>query len=238
MPNGYSAGVRMSPEQFPEYLQLVRGTAETWADRMDVLLGLESDYVPGMEGWLEKLHTEAEFHYILGSVHPHIAEYKKKYYNGDPFDYQKLYFTHLAQAAETGLFDSLAHPDLVKNEKPKYWNVEKILPYICASLDRIAATGIAMELNTSGLNKSFPEMNPGPVILKEMAARGIPVVLGADAHRPTRVADKYEEALALLKEAGFSHIRVYKHRKPQSIAIEDALNSLRPIQPATPAPAA
>ena len=54
-------------------------------------------------------------------------------------------------------------------------------------LDRIAATDTAMEINTSGLNKLYPEMNPGPQMLAEMCERGIPVVMGADAHDPVRV---------------------------------------------------
>ncbi|MEZ4580079.1 MAG: hypothetical protein R3A10_00245 [Caldilineaceae bacterium] len=65
---------------------------------------------------------------------------------------------------------------------------------IGATLDRIAATGVAMELNTSGLQKRIPEMNPARTILVEMRARGIPVMLGADAHVPERVAADYVPA--------------------------------------------
>ena len=48
--------------------------------------------------------------------------YRQKYFDGDYYRYQQTYFDHLAQAAETGLFDTLAHPDLVKNESPADWN--------------------------------------------------------------------------------------------------------------------
>jgi len=37
-----------------------------WTGRVDVRLGLESDYFPGVEGWLEKLHASRPFTYILG----------------------------------------------------------------------------------------------------------------------------------------------------------------------------
>lgn len=72
------------------------------------------------------------------------------------------------------------------------------------SLDRIAATGVAMEVNTSGLQKRVPEMNPLPDMLREMAVRGIPVTLGADAHVAGRVGANFLPALRLLTAAAMS----------------------------------
>ncbi|HRX79610.1 MAG TPA: PHP domain-containing protein, partial [Pirellulaceae bacterium] len=72
MPDGFSAGVRMSPEQFDEYVDLVAQTRDEWEGRVDVRLGLEADYFEGFEGWLERQLNSAEFHYVLGSVHPQI----------------------------------------------------------------------------------------------------------------------------------------------------------------------
>jgi histidinol-phosphatase (PHP family) len=105
--------------------------------------------------------------------------------------------------------------------------VEAMHEVIAASLDRIAATGVAMELNTSGLNKRMPEMNPGPWMLAQMAQRGIPVVIGADAHRPERVADKYPEAMDRLETAGYTEINFFLHRRRQTVRIETARATLR-----------
>src|SRR5436190_370480 len=80
---------------------------------------------------------------------------------------------------------------------------ERIEPFLKKSLDRIAATGVAMELNTSGLNKALPEMNPGLKQLALMRERGIPVVIGADAHRPERVGDNFDLAIGMLREVGY-----------------------------------
>jgi histidinol-phosphatase (PHP family) len=228
MLNGYSANVRMFPEQFDTYVQMVRDATNEWQGKVDVLLGLESDYLSGAENYLKDLHTRAEFHYILGSIHPQIGEYRAIYYTGDNVAYQRTYFDHLAMAAETGLFDCLSHPDLVKNESPSDWNLDAIMPHIQKSLDRIAATGIAMELNTSGALKAIPEMNPAPDILREIHRRKIPVVLGADAHTPIRVADRYELALNLLQKIGFESVSCFRQRIRTEIPIPQALASLRP----------
>jgi histidinol-phosphatase (PHP family) len=226
LPDGISTTVRMRPDQFEQYVDLVAQAREQFQNRVDVRLGLESDFYPGVEPWLEKLHHRAPLHHVLGSVHPQVREYRERYFNGDPFAYQQIYFNHLAEAAETKLFDTLAHPDLIKNEFPQEWNLARIEPYVLRALDRIAATGVAMELNTSGVNKAFPEMNPGPTILQWIQARGIPIVLGADAHRPERVADGFPAALRLLSYAGFSEVSYFLDRRRQSIPIADALASL------------
>jgi histidinol-phosphatase (PHP family) len=224
---GWSPRVRMADNEFDSYVQMVERAQLAWAGRVDVRLGLECDFVPGMEDALAKQLQRADFNHVLGSVHPQIQDYKDRYFTGDVVAFQRTYFEHLALAAESGLFDTLAHPDLVKNEFPQEWQVDRLTEAIHASLDRIAVAGTAMELNTSGLQKRLPEMNPGRAILVEMHARGIPVVLGADAHVPQRVAADYVPALELLCEIGFLHVNFFLNRQRHEVAIEDALASLR-----------
>ena len=227
LPDGISQDVRMYPDQWMEYLEIIERAREEWRGRVDVRVGLECDYLPGLEPWLENQIRSADLNHVLGSVHPQIREYRRRYYTGDAIAYQRSYFEHLAQAAETGLFDTLAHPDLVKNIFPEAWQLERVMPDIERALDRIAASGVAMELNTSGLLKVIPEMNPGGAILEQMQVRGIPVVIGADAHVPTRVAASYEEALDIIEQVGYSHISFFLNRKQQNIPIETARRSLR-----------
>lgn len=226
--DGWASRYRMDLNQFPTYVSMVGEARQKWAGRVDVRLGLESDFYPGAESWLAELHQKAEFNHILGSVHSPLPEYKKLYYNGSADAYFRTHFEHLAQAAETGLFDTLAHPDLVKIGEPEAWNLAELLDDVRRSLDRIAATGTAMELNTSGLNKVLAEWHPSPTILAEMRQRDIPVVIGADAHEPARVAANYEDALRLLQQVGYSHVSLFLNRQRQDIEIETALASLKP----------
>ena len=224
--DGWATRYRMDLKQFPDYVAMVERARQKWAGRVDVRLGLESDYYPGAETWLAELHQKAEFHHILGSVHSPLPEYMERFFNGSMAGFYRTHFEHLAEAAETGLYDTLAHPDLVKIIEPRAWDVNKLLDDIRRSLDRIAVTGTAMELNTSGLNKSLPEMNPSVTILAEMYQRDIPVVVGADAHEPKRVAANYEDALEMLQEVGYSHVSIFLNRERQDIEIDAALASL------------
>ncbi len=230
LPDGFSANVRMAPDQFDDYVAMILATRDRFAGRLDVRLGLESDYYPGVEPWLQELHARVPLSHVLGSIHYQVHDYRRRFYTGDVFSYQELYFEHLALSAESGLFDTLAHPDLIKNESPADWDFERLRPVIARALDRIAATGVAMELNTSGVEKALPEMNPSPSMLAMMHERGIPVVIGADAHVPERVGDGYLSALGLLERAGFSEVSFFIDRGRRSVPIREAAASLkRPV---------
>ena len=230
--DSWSPTVRMSETELDDYVALVERARRAWQGRIDVRVGMESDYVPGMEAWLENLHGRAEFNHVLGSVHPHLSDYKERFFDGDLEAFRRTYFEHLAMAAETGLFDTIAHPDLVKFIEPAEWSYEHCVDTIRACLDRIAATGTAMELNTSGLIKKPVEMSPGPEMLSEMGQRGIPVVIGADAHDPYRVAANFEDALDALTTAGYSQVSFFLNRQRQDLPIDQVLDSLL-AEPAT-----
>ena len=222
MPDGYAADMRMAEDQLDEYVATVDAARAAWEGKLDIRLGLEADYVPGMELHVEKQLADHEFDFVLGSVHPQVAAYQAEHYRGDTFEFQQTYFRHLADSAETGLFDSLAHPDLIKQLMPRRWSVSDILDDVCHSLDRIARTGVAMEFNTSGWRKPLPEPCPGPRILYEMARRRIPVTLGSDAHHPRRVAFQFEKALRLLEAAGYRHLSVFHQRRRLQVPLADA----------------
>ena len=230
MPDGWDAGLRMTLAQLPQYVDMVEEERAEFAGRVEVRLGLESDFFPGLEGWIEDIHNRADFSTILGSVHALTKEFKARYLNGATrLEYEKSYFENLADAAETGLYDCLSHPDIVKIAHPKQYDVADHMDTIRRVLDRIAATGIAMELNTSGLNKSYPEMNPGMAMLSEMAQRDIPVVIGSDSHDPHRVGADFEAALNNLRDAGYERVSYFIERKRHELAISEVV--LADLQP-------
>lgn len=226
MPRGFWPGVRMGMEEFGEYVNIVTRAAKAYAGRAEVRLGMESDYFPGFEDWIAELHKKAPFHYCLGSVHWQGSDYQQRFKTGDVMEFRRTYFRLLADSAETGLFDCLAHPDLIKNYKPEQWRFDDLREEVADSLDRIARTGVAMELNTSGLMKSYEEMNPGLDMLVMMRERGIPVVVGSDSHRPSRVGEHFIMALQTLQKAGYEKVSVFENRRRGDLAIADVLTSL------------
>ena len=216
----------MGLDEFDEYKRIIERARDAWKGRIDVRLGIEADYFPGHEAFVRRQIAATPFSYVIGSVHPQTKEYRQTFWKGDAIAFFKGYYQHLAEAAELGVFDCISHPDIVKNTAPSKWDVGVILEDICRCLGRIAKTGCAMELNTSGVNKDIPEMNPGVTILKEIHLRGIPMVVGADAHVPQRVGDGFVTALDILEGVGFTHVHYFLDRKRVAVEIAAARASL------------
>jgi histidinol-phosphatase (PHP family) len=229
MPDGFWPTVRMAESEFDLYVDLVNRARDKYKGKFDVWLGLESEYFPGYERYVEELHQKADFHFILGSVHWQAKEYLTKFESGTIENFRRTYFDQLAASAESGLYDCLAHPDLVKNYNPDSWCFAIVKNHVARCLDRIAATGVAMELNTSGINKSYAEMNPGNEMLEMMAQRGIPVVIGSDAHRAVRVGDGFLKALENLKVSGYEEVNYFEWRKRKSLKIDDVIANLKKL---------
>jgi histidinol-phosphatase (PHP family) len=228
LPEGFSPHVRMRLDEMDLYFEIIQEVREKFQGRLEIGTGLECDYLPELEPWIAQMRARRPWSHFLGSVHPQTAEFKKSYSQGGVIENITRYFQLVAKSAESGFFDTLGHPDLIKNEYPEVWKVGEVISVICKTLDRIAATGVAMEMNTSGWNKAIPEVNPGFEILLEMAKRMIPVVWGADALRPTRVGDRFLDGLQLLEEAGYQEVGLQEPGRRRMILIEEARKSLDP----------
>ena len=227
MPDGFGSHVRMAPGQWGQYLELIERARAAWAGRLDVRPGIEADYFPGYESWLERQLGSVRFDYVLGAVHPQLPEFEARYGRASGLDFQRTYFRILADAAETQLFDCLAHPDVIKSVRPSEWKPDRIMDEIRRALDRIAATGVALEINTSGAHKDYPEINPFPAMLAEARVRAIPVVIGSDAHCPERAGALFEQAIDLAESAGYEQVSYFLGRQRHDIAIDTFRKALR-----------
>jgi histidinol-phosphatase (PHP family) len=228
MPPSYGNTGRMTEEQVPIYLDMIERTRRDLAGQLEVRPGLECDFFPGYEDYVAKQVAALPLSYVIGSVHPFLAIWRRRFAGGTPLQTQGNYFDQIAAAAESKLFDCISHPDLIKNMTADDWDAgsPQLLEALRSCLDRVAATGVAMELNTSGLHKVVKEMNPNPAMLRLMRERNVPVVVGADAHVPQRVGANFEAAYAALEAAGYTHVRHFIDRKPHDLAIAEARASL------------
>jgi histidinol-phosphatase (PHP family) len=127
------------------------------------------------------------------------------------------YFQAIAQAAQSGLFDFLAHPDLVK----KFGHIPPgdLLPYYKEALDAIEASKMAIEVSTAGLRKEVGEIYPARQFLKEAFRRKIPVLISSDSHAPKEVGHEFQKALSLVKEIGYRELTAFKKRQKVKIPL-------------------
>jgi histidinol-phosphatase (PHP family) len=211
--------VRYAHDDLDSYCAFVR-------EQTDLRLGIEADFVPGAEDRMANLLDEREFDYVIGSVHflrdraVDDEDYDIWQTARSPEEVWRRYFETIGEAARSGLFDVLAHPDLVK-----VWGPERPRPpgdlraYYELAMDGIAESGIAVELSTAGLRKRAGELYPAPAFLEMALAAGAPVALSSDAHRPEDVGADYDRALELLERLGVGELCVFERRERRLEAI-------------------
>lgn len=184
-------------------------------------LGIECDFVPGAEERTAELLGAREFDYVVGSVH-FIGEGEAAvdhegwdvWEGGDPDEIWRRYFEMLARCARSGLFDILAHPDLVK-----VWGRARPRPemdlsaYYEPAVEAIAESGIAVELSTAGLRKPVGELYPARGFAEMCVEAGAPFALSSDAHLPEQVGFAYDRAVDFLESLGVGEICVFEQRR-------------------------
>lgn len=188
-------------------------------ERTDLRLGIEADFVAGREDRAASLLQAHDFDYVVGSVHFLRDEALDMEEHGvwkpgrSAEEIWRRYFQTLAEAARSGLFDILAHPDLVK-----VWGAERPRPegdprrYYEPAIEAIAESGIAVEVSTAGLRKPVREIYPARAFLEMALEAGAVVALSSDAHRPEDVGADYDRALEFLEGLGVGELCVFERR--------------------------
>jgi histidinol-phosphatase (PHP family) len=189
-------------------------------ERTDLRLGIEADFVPGAEDRMANLLEARDFDYVVGAVHfvregaVDMDDYSVWDSGRSAEEIWRRYFQTIGEAARSGLFDVLAHPDLVK-----MWGGDRPRPqgdlrrYYELAMEGIAESQIAVEVSTAGLRKRTAELYPAPAFLQMSLEAGAPVALSSDAHRPEDVGAGYERALELLDDLGVHELCVFEGRE-------------------------
>jgi histidinol-phosphatase (PHP family) len=190
-------------------------------EETDLRLGIEADFVWGREDRMAELLAAREWDYVVGSVHflrdqavdhPDYDVWTRR--GHEPRRVWEEYFELLGEAAATGMFDILAHPDLVK-----MWGPERPRPegdlrrFYDRAMDGIAESGIAVEVSTAGLRKPVAELYPDPAFLEMVLDAGNPIALSSDAHTPDQLGFEYGRAVEILRDLGVSEIAVFEGRR-------------------------
>jgi histidinol-phosphatase (PHP family) len=208
-------GLAMKEEDLKSYIEEVKRLQRNNPD-LTVRLGIEADYIPGKAEKLADLLSAYPFDYLIGSVH---------YLNGWGFDHPDRrneysfreikevyasYFSLLQDAACSGIFDIIAHPDLVK----KFGYRPKIDPSLWYEQTArvFARCGVCVEVNTAGLRAPAAEIYPALDFLRACRKYNVPVTTGSDAHSPAQVGYGWKEVRQWLQAAGYREVAFFCQR--------------------------
>jgi histidinol-phosphatase (PHP family) len=207
----------------PFWLESARDDLDAYADFVrttPLRLGIEMDYIAGREDRISNLLDSYDFDYVIGSVH--FVRDKAVDYDvwdiwqsvSDPDRVWGLYFATLAEAALSGLYDVLAHPDLVK-----VWGPQRPRPerdprfHYEPAVEAIAESGIAVEVSTAGLRKPVRELYPSRAFAKMCVEAGATFSLSSDAHVPEHVGFAYDRATGAMSDWGIAEVAVFEGRR-------------------------
>jgi len=204
---------QQATDDLDSYCEFVRTTP--------LRLGIEADFIAGAEDRVANLLERRDFDYVVGSVHQLDGGRMVDHAGWDVWEGEsdadrvwERYFGLLAEAARSGLFDILGHPDLVK-----MWGAERPWPerdprfHYEPAVEAIAEAGIAVEVSTAGLRKPVGEMYPSPELCEMCVDAGAAFAISSDAHAPEQVGYEYRRATDMLRELGIGEICVFEGRR-------------------------
>ncbi|MBP5340851.1 MAG: histidinol-phosphatase [Bacteroidales bacterium] len=197
-------------DQYLNYCNEVRALKEEYKDRIDISLGLEIDYIPGMLEDFAQLIEKGGLEYVIGSVHlipandrpqsvtdlwfidgPRQETYDnglRILFGGDIRRGVKAYFRQQNEMIVRNHPTIVGHPDKVAmHNRGRYFSEEEpwYLNLAMETLSLIHEQGLICELNTRGIYKGrHPDYYPSRQLIKAMEQWRIPLLVSTDAHSP------------------------------------------------------
>jgi histidinol-phosphatase (PHP family) len=191
---------------------------------LPVLVGLELDWL-GVEraDAVRAIAAGYAWDVVLGSVHwwgPLAFDHPDySIWDAYPVDeVWRLYADAVCEAAETGIYDVMAHPDLAKvfGRRPSSAVAEELG-------DRVAEcfreAGVCAEVSSAGLRKTAAEIYPSDAWLRKLYAAGVPITLASDAHAPADVGLGVDRCLGAASAAGYRSLARFRGREWEAVPL-------------------
>jgi len=219
MPGGFDKAWRMDRSELSSYLNEIEQTRDALSDQLTLRIGLEADFHPGTEDYVQSMIAAYNWDYVIGSVHyiddwgfdnPDCIDVWEKWNIEDAYC---AYFELVTRSAQSGLFDIIGHPDLIKKFGHRAdSNNSKVKAAEETMLQAVLKSGAALEISSAGLRKPVQEIYPHKRIVQRAAELGIPFSFGSDAHSPGEVGHGMDRCMNMLDSFGVKEIASFRQR--------------------------
>lgn len=212
---------------FRAYAEQAFALRERYADRIQVIVGFETERLPPGD-WaarMRELRALAPFEYVVGSVHdvdgvyvdytPELTEQLGEMLGGRDALHAR-YFDAVTDMVTTLKPEVVGHLDLVRKfDGPSATISRHAWPHLEAALEAIRAAGSVLDVNCGAARRGLSPVYPLPGILERARAMGIGVTLGDDGHGAHDVGVGLDLAMAAISAAGYQELR-YLARDPRA----------------------
>jgi histidinol-phosphatase (PHP family) len=227
-PTTFISDWNIKKNEVEEYINEILMLKKKYKGTIEVYLGMELDYIPGIGFDKYTLELINRLDYYIGSVH-----YLGKFHNGVMWtvDYNleellkgidesfkgdvrlavETYYSYIGRMALEYEPPIIGHLDLFKKnnnnnilfDENEKWYVDVVEK--CLSM--IAETSCIVEINTGGIARGYTnEQYPSTFILKKIKEKNIPIIINSDAHSTDGITCKFEDMYELVNNLGFERM--------------------------------
>lgn len=226
---------RLLESELDRYFADIEQARLVYEGQITVLRGLEFDYMPGTESFTRELLTRYPLDFAIGSVHyvevpgePLVKVWELPRLAAEAF--LDRYFASLEGLVGCGLFDAVGHPDTLLRGLSEDVYLRRFEPLLAA----LARSGMAVELNASGLRKTslIPRTGeevqglwsyPSQRLLPQLISQDVPFVIGSDTHAPEDAGAGVAELMRTLQPLGLERISYYRGRRRIDVGLDTLL---------------
>lgn len=231
----------MNIESLEEYTLEIARLKQKYADRIELLLGLEVDYVPDRMGPTAHFLQTAGLDYTIGSVHfvdgfgsdkgweidGPLDIFKKglhEIFGGDVRKAVTRYFELTRMMLDEDCPDIVGHLDKIKMQNSREVFFKEDEPWyrdeLRTTLQAIADSGAILEVNTRGLyKKKSNELYPGTWALEQALELDIPIMLNSDGHHPQEIIAEFPAAYQVLNHVGYTSAMILADGQWQEVGL-------------------
>ena len=209
------------------YLQDIQEIIRAYSQKIQVYLGLEVDFIPGVTSPDHENIKKLNLDYTIGSVHfvdsfnngerwcidwtlEYFMKGLKEIFNGNV----KKAILRFFELSKQMLFECrpniIGHFDKISmhNQKINLFNEDEswYVDEIVEILDLIKKRDVIVEINTRGYYKGGKNLYPHQRFFEQIKKKQIPVTINSDCHLPTELTKGYEYAADCLLHNGIDEI--------------------------------
>jgi histidinol-phosphatase (PHP family) len=211
---------------FDRYVEEITRLQQAYRAEIPVLVGVEIEYIPEREAYVDEFLNAYPFDYTVGSVHwigSYAFDYDEATYAAGVAEYGGLdawveeYYRIVRALLEMGVTDVLGHLDIIKIFAPPDYRTERVRAAEQETLRAAKDADVVLDVNARGLIKSCAEVYPGPDLLAEAYRHGVSATLGDDSHAADQVGMRLEQAADAMREAGYDAVTALMFEGPSVV---------------------
>lgn len=219
---------RYEVSNYNDYINDISIIKEKYSKKISVIYGIEIGLDNTKADVINEFSKSYPFDFIIGSSHAVLGKdlYFDNYFEGmDKFTSYTKYFDEMLKNIKTclsfcvyGHIDFISRYGIYNDNSLKYSDFSNIIDNV---LKELIIRGKGIEINTSGYRYGINQTYPSFEILKRYKELGGEILtIGSDAHNVFDIANNFDVAYDMAKQAGFKYITRFKALKPYFVLID------------------